>query len=101
MTVSGNGRETQQRSGVWIWSSDPIEVENTLEPAVAVLSGKFSGGLASLDGVDEAWIDFLVLEGNDADASEWTFGLTSSDCMTLGTLGLPVHFTLGVVGEEP
>lgn len=100
ITVSSKGQQTQHRTGVWIWSSDPIETENELEPAVAVLSSRFSTDVASLQGVDEAWIDFLVLEQDSSDRSELTFGLTSSNCVALGKLGLPVHITLGLVGEK-
>ena len=100
ITVSGKGQQTHQRTGAWIWSSDPIEVENELGPAVAVLSSRFSANLASLQRIDEAWIDFLVLELDSTDPSELAFGLSSSDCVALGKLGLPVYFTFGLVGAK-
>lgn len=100
VVTSSTGRQTLQRTGVWIWRSDPFEVEDALSVAVTVLRGKFSKELALLEGVDEAWIDFLVLTHTDEQKSELTFGLSPSDCVSLGALGIPVYFTLGLVDQQ-
>lgn len=100
VTVSRQGRQTHQQTSVWIWTSDPFEGESALEAAAKILSEKFSGDLSLLPGVDEAWIDVLVLKSRGGDVSEMVFSLSSSSCLALGALGLPVYFTVDLIGER-
>lgn len=94
-----SGREKAfQKTGVWIWRSEPLELENELADAVNVLSRKFSRDLSGLPGVEDAWVDVLLLEPQGSSREEQTFGLAPSDLVELAKLGLPVYFTIGRIG---
>lgn len=100
MTSSGN--EVIEKTGVWVLGQEDDSGAD-FSALVKSLIGKLNGAkypFMSLPGVEEVFLDVLVIDAADSDGGGTCEFSLDADCIELlSTLGIPMQFTVAVIVE--
>lgn len=97
-----SGKEVKRRTGLWVLTMRDDHAED-FSALMRSLMDKFSAcdqSLATLPGVEEAFVDVLVMRpANDGGGGTNEFWMDGDILNSLGKLGLPLQVTATIIPE--